>query len=78
MAADVVEGFQLTALVSQDDRAVTAAELEDEVVPGLGNAAHMVDHQPEILADDTLVVQIVLLVGVGLRRESSFRPATRE
>ena len=48
MTADVVESLHLAGLVAQDDDAVAAAVLEDEVVAGLGDAALVIGHQPEV------------------------------
>ena len=57
--------------------AVAAAELEDEVVARLGDAALVIDQQPDMVDDEALVVQVVPLVDVVLRG-TSFPSASRE
>ena len=45
MAADIEEGVNLAVLGANDDDRF-AGDLEKEVVPGVGDAAGMVDVQP--------------------------------
>ena len=66
MAAHVVERLHLVVLVADDDDAVAAPVLVGEVVARLRDAAVMVDHEPEMVLQELLVVRIVFLVDVIL------------
>src|SRR5207245_3572609 len=56
-------------VVAQDDDVLAAAELEHEVVTRIGNAALMIDHQPEAFRDEALIVLVVPRVEVVLGRD---------
>jgi len=77
VAADVVKRLHGARLVADDDDAVAAAVLEDEIVPGLGNPVFVVGHQPEVLRDEPFVVDEMFLVHVIRGRyRRAFAPAT--
>ena len=52
--------------IPQNDRALPESELEQEEVPRVGDPAFMIGHQPEMLGDEPLIVQVVLLCDVIL------------
>ena len=68
MPADVVVRLHRTRSVAEHDHALAAAVLEHEVVAGIRDAAFVIGHQPQMVADEPLVGEIVFLVDVILRR----------
>ncbi len=74
MTADVVERFHRAGLIAKENHAVAAAELEHEVVARLGNAAFVVDEQPDVVGEEPLIGQIALLVEVILRWQGGSHP----
>ncbi len=78
MPADVVKRLHCPGLVAEDDDAVAAAVFEHEVVARLGDPVLVIGHQPEMVGDEPLVVQVVLFLEVVLRRNrGAFPPSAR-
>jgi hypothetical protein len=68
MPADVVIRLHRSRSVAENDHALAAAVLEREVIAGIRDAALVVDHEPQVIADEPFIGEIVLLVDVILGR----------
>ena len=74
MPAHVVKRLHRPGLVAEDDDAVAAAVFEHEVVARSGDPILVIGHQPEMVGDEPLVVQVVLFLEVVLRRNRGAFP----